>query len=158
MLWKQITIFAIFFTFVSILNSNEKNLGIGIVLFNPTGISFKYRWDEKISYEAAFGLSSSNNGHFHTGFLYNFYKINQNMNLYSGISILIEERTEKNKLFKGFFIKRKDYYGGVRFPFGILFDTDNKDLDLFGELNLNFLMIHRWEADLNIALGIRIFI
>lgn len=158
MLWKQITLMAIFFIFVNILNSNEKDLGVGIILFNPTGISFKYRWDEKISYEAALGFSSTNNAHFHAGFLYNFYKINQNMNLYSGISILVEERTKKSKLFKGFFIKRKNYYGGARIPIGFLFDTTNKDLDFFGEFNLDFLIINRWEADLNIALGIRIFI
>ncbi len=103
---KYIFIFIYIFFINNSLLAIEKNLGIGISLFYPTGITFKYKWNPKLFFESLIGIYEQG-GHFHFGIEYDFYDINKNVKLYSGGAFLMEERKRKkiNSLIIVFFFE-----------------------------------------------------
>lgn len=137
----------------SSLFAQEKKLGLGISLFYPTGITFKYRWDQKISIESTIGIAEQG-GHFHAGILYDFYNINKDFKLYTGGAFFMEERKKKTKLFKGIFEESKSFYPGVRAPFGFVY-YGNNSFDIFAEISMNLLIKEGLDGFLGIAIGIR---
>ncbi len=134
------------------LYATNKNFGIGISLFYPTGITLKYKWDKAMSFESTIGIAEFG-GHFHAGILYDFVEIDKNIKLYTGGAFLIEERKRKVRIFRGFFEESNAYYPGIRAPFGVVFYYNN--LDIFGEISMNLVSKEGIEGFLGIAIGIR---
>lgn len=149
-----IVIYILFFN-ISIFG-NEKRLGLGISLFYPTGITFKYKWDQKMSIESTIGVSGQG-GHFHAGILYDFYNINKDFKLYTGGAFLMEERKKKKKIFRGIFEETKSFYPGVRAPFGFVY-YGNNSFDVFAEISINLLAKDGMDGFLGIAIGIRAYL
>lgn len=137
------------------LYGNDKKFGIGISLLYPTGITFKYKFDKALSFESTIGIAEFG-GHFHAGFLYDFFNLDKNIELYTGGAFLIEERKRKKKIFRGFFEESKAFYPGIRAPIGIVFYYNN--LDLFGEISMNIIAKDRLDGFLGIAIGIRAYL
>ncbi len=153
---KYILIFTYIFFINNSLLAIEKNFGMGISLFYPTGITFKYKWNPKFFFESLIGISEQG-GHFHFGIEYDFYDINKNIKLYSGGAFLMEERKRKKKLFRGIFEESRSYYPGIRAPIGFVYYGDNQSFDFFGELSINLLFKESMDGFLGIAIGIRAY-
>ncbi len=136
------------------LYSEEKKLGLGICLFYPTGITFKYKWDQKMSIESTLGIFQDGE-YFHAGVLYDFYQIHQGLKLYTGGAFLMQERSRKQKIFRGIFEERSSIYSGIRIPFGLVYYEKN-DWDLFGEINLNLLAKNGLDANIGLSVGFRV--
>ena len=136
--------------------SEEKKLGLGICLLYPTGITFKYKWDQKMSIESTLGIFQDGS-YFHAGVLYDFYQINQGLKLYTGGAFLMQERVRKQKIFRGIFEERSSIYSGIRIPFGLVYYEKN-DWDLFGEISLNFLAKDGLDANIGVAIGLHFYL
>lgn len=138
------------------------NFGLGLSLFSPTGITGKYFLDSKSSIEGAIGLGmfgDNRRNHVHAVYLYNFKAIDdaENVNLYIGGGIVMEEIKHKEKIYKGFSTSAYENAFGLRIPAGISAFVYDKKLELFGELNLNLYFINRNASDLGLAFGGRYY-
>ncbi|MFN3605326.1 MAG: hypothetical protein ACK4UJ_11520 [Leptonema sp. (in: bacteria)] len=153
---KVLLILLIIFIVIPIY-SKEKNLGIGISILYPTGLTLKYKFEKDLALESVLGFSMYGR-YFHIGLLKDFSLINNNFYLYTGGSILWEEKQKKEKFFKGVFVKRKGLYGGARMPFGFLYYDSQKNFEIFGEVSLNLLFFNSVEATLGLALGMRVYL
>lgn len=145
----------VFYIYINQLYGNNKNFGVGISLFYPTGITLKYKWDKAMSFESTLGVSEFG-GHFHAGILYDFLDVDKNIKLYTGGAFLMEERKRKVKIYKSFFEESKSYYPGIRAPFGMVLYHDN--LDVFGEISMNLIFKDGLDAFLGIAIGLRAYL
>lgn len=150
---KYIVIIPFVFLFVcSSVFSQEKGLGVGIVLGDPSGFSAKY-W-------------TSENNALDLGVGYSF------MGVGSGVSIHIDYLYHLNDIIKSE-NRLPVYYGfGLRFRFpsnepngfgvrgvaGVLWYPENLPLDLFAELAPSFRLLPNAALDLSFGIGARYYI
>lgn len=122
-----------------------QDLGLGIILGEPTGISVKY-WlgtTNAISGAAAWSFSGEESIHIHADYLFhNFGLIQQNLPLYYGLGARVK--------------LEDDVKVGIRIPVGIayLFEAP---LDTFLEIVPLLDLVPDTEFGLNAAIGVRYY-
>ena len=136
------------------------NFGLGLSLISPTGLTMKYLFNDKLSFEASLGLGlESQSHHIHGVLLYNFMQLSQTpkINLYFGGGLVMNSQNDKvegiEKLWK------KDgriNAPGFRFPVGISLFV-NESFELFGDLSLNMFLVGSNSVRLNAAIGGRYY-
>lgn len=143
-----------------------QNFGLGLSLFGPTGITGKYRLDEKKSIEGSLGIGFLEYGrfHFHGVFLYNFHEIQQGLNLYTGGGLVLQERIYtynrrfgigRGRRFWGTYI---DYEMsmGLRAPLGISWFA-SPQFEFSAEVFLQLFLSGKTGGDLGLALAGRYY-
>lgn len=147
---KARILFILMILFSISLYSQQSNLGVGVMVGQPTGLSGKYWVSESNAFAAGIG------GHFigpndglsiHLDYLYhidNTFQTNFRFPLYYGFGARI--RTESNKFGLGF--------RGVG---GILFYPDSVPLDIFIELVPVFKLLPKTILEIDLALGARYY-
>lgn len=127
----------------------EKNTGIGIILGEPTGISFKFWPSEEKAIDGALAWSFRKKGsfHAHADYLYHNYQAfndkTSKFPFYYGIGGRLESRDEVRI--------------GLRIPFGVNFLFDNFPIDLFFELVPVLNLLPETEFDFNGGIGARYY-
>jgi hypothetical protein len=127
----------------------EKGLGVGIILGEPTGISFKKWVGPKNAFDGAIAWSFGDEDalHLHADYLFHVpraIRIDRSaIPLYYGIGVRLKFQDE-NRF-------------GVRFPLGINLYIAEAPIDLFFEIVPIFNLAPKTDLDLNAAIGIRYY-
>jgi len=133
-----------------------KELGVGIILGDPTGLSVKYNVSRTKSFDGALAWSDSIAYHMHGDLLITkpgFFKVdNFPMDLYYGIGARLRDRDSDRY--------NKDDRGtqlGVRGPLGIRHMMNDPSVEFFGEVAAVFNLIPSTSLDFDIGIGARYF-
>jgi hypothetical protein len=135
--------------FVSIVNAQSSGPGLGIIVGEPTGISFKYWTGSTTAFDAALAWSFTDESAFHIHGDYLFH----NMRLisvpegmlpfYYGIGARIKT-ANKTKL-------------GIRVPLGLTYLFQSAPIDIFLEIVPILDLTPKTDFAINAALGARYF-
>ena len=161
---KMISVILILFT-VSFSLQNSKLLagnggefGAGIIIGEPTGLSFKY-WldgDNKNAVVGAIAWSLDNNKFFqiHADYLFHNYRIFKikkgKLGFYFGGGARIKIRNDNDK-------DKDDTRLGLRIPFGLDYVFSNVPIDIFLEIVPVMDLIPSTDFNLNASIGARYF-
>lgn len=129
--------------------AQEKNIGLGIIAGEPTGISGKLWTENHTAFDAAMAWSFGKEGKLHLHGDYLFYNFNL-FNVESGQLPLYYGIGGKLKL-------GGDNTVGIRIPVGLNYIFANAPLDVFFEIVPVLDLIPGTEFDLNGGVGIRYF-
>jgi hypothetical protein len=129
--------------------TQEKGWGLGIILGEPTGVSFK-KWlnkDHAIDAAAAWSFGAEDAFHLHADYLFhnrNLINIDGNrIPFYYGVGGRLKFQ-DQSKF-------------GIRFPLGITFFIREAPIDIFFELVPILNLAPSTDFDLNAALGARYY-
>ena len=129
--------------------SQEKGWGLGIILGEPTGVSFK-KWlskDHAIDAAAAWSFGHEDAFHLHADYLFhnrNLINIDGNrIPFYYGVGGRLKFQNQSRF--------------GIRFPVGITFFIREAPIDLFFELVPILDLAPSTDFDLNAAIGARYY-
>ena len=131
------------------VRAQRRGVGLGIILGEPTGISFK-KWTggtTAIDAAAAWSFDREDSFHFHMDYLihdFDFLKTSQGrLPVYYGIGgrIRLEDKTRI----------------GIRIPVGLCYIFENAHLDLFSELGPILDLAPRTEFTLSVSIGLRYY-
>lgn len=136
----------------SILAQNgDDNFGVGLMIGEPTGISFKYWSSQKhaLAGGAAWSLGQYEAVHLHGDYLWHTYSLFDDIEkgqlpFYYGIGGRVVLVTN-------------DAILGVRVPVGLNYRFENSPLDLFLEVAPTMNLVPDTDFDINGALGMRIY-
>jgi len=132
----------------------KDDLGIGLIIGEPTGLSLKY-WlseDRAIDAAAAWSFSGKDSFQFHADYLIHRFdifdadEVSGKMPLYYGLGARIKE-------------KDKDDHTafGIRIPLGITYLFADAPFDLFAEIVPIVDLAPDVDVDLNAAIGLRFY-
>lgn len=143
-------IFLIFIAVFAIgLSAQNTGLGVGIILGEPTGLSFKYWTGESTAFDGAIAWSFGKEDalHLHADMLFHnpdLIKVSQgSLPVYYGIGARIRLE-DKSKL-------------GVRIPVGIAYQFAKAPFDVFLEIVPLLDLVPATDFGLNIAIGVRYY-
>ena len=165
---KMILVILILLTsFFSLQNSklfagNGGEFGAGIIIGEPTGLSFKY-WvdgDNKNAVDGAIAWSLDDNKFFqiHADYLFHNYRIFKikkgKLGFYFGGGVRIKIRNDNNDNNKN---DKDDTRLGLRIPFGLDYLFSNVPIDIFLEIVPVMDLIPSTDFNLNASIGARYF-
>ena len=132
--------------------SGNGNFGIGLMIGEPTGISFKYWNSDKkaLGGGAAWSLGQYDAVHLHADYLWHSYSVFEDVEkgelpLYYGVGGRVV-------------LAENDAVLGIRVPVGLNYRFEDNPLDLFLELAPTVNLLPDTDFDINGALGIRIYL
>ena len=135
--------------FLSNINAQSKGIGLGLIIGEPTGISFKYWTGSTTAFDAALAWSFIDEGAFHIHGDYIFH----NMRLIS-----VPEGTLPFYYGIGARIKTaNDTKLGVRVPLGLAYLFSNAPVDIFLEIVPILDFTPKTDFSINAAIGARYF-
>ena len=135
--------------FLSNINAQSKGIGLGLIIGEPTGISFKYWTGSTTAFDAALAWSFIDEGAFHIHGDYIFH----NMRLIS-----VPEGTLPFYYGIGARIKTaNDTKLGVRVPLGLAYLFSNASVDIFIEVVPILDLMPKTDFSINAAIGARYF-
>lgn len=135
--------------FLSNINAQSKGIGLGLIIGEPTGISFKYWTGSTTAFDAALAWSFIDEGAFHIHGDYIFH----NMRLIS-----VPEGTLPFYYGIGARIKTaNDTKLGVRVPLGLAYLFSNAPVDIFIEVVPILDLMPKTDFSINAAIGARYF-
>jgi len=151
---KKIPVVAVFlFLFANpgVLHAQDGGTGLGIMLGEPAGISFKTWISGRSAIDAGLAWSFHDKAyHFHADYLWHNFMI-----------FRLEQGNGKLPLYMGvggrFKISKKDFYTGVRVPIGMAYIFPRDRLDIFLEAVPVLDLIPGTGFDFNAAAGMRYF-
>ena len=124
---KRILLMLVFFCAAVLpLSGGPYDFGLGVILGEPTGITFKYWSSDKAAFDGALAWSFSREDKFHIHGDYLFHSLNAYtlddlpFNLYYGIGIRIKFASETQL--------------GVRIPLGTTYTPTSTPLEIFCEI------------------------
>jgi hypothetical protein len=148
-------IFAVFLLFAgSMLFSQDKGFGAGIIIGEPTGISLKGWISSTSAVDAAIAYSflKESSLHIHVDYLQHFYNVidvsSGKLPLYVGIGGRIKVKNNRSNA---------DDRIGVRIPFGIAYHFSGAPVDIFLEIAPLLDLTPKTSAYFNGGLGVRYF-
>jgi len=148
---KKLFLISLFIISISI-GSQDKGLGAGIIIGEPTGISLKGWMTSTTAVDAGIAWSFIDDGsvHVHGDYLvhFNVFNTTSKIPLYVGIGGRIKFKNNK---------KITDNRIGVRVPLGIDFMLNNAPVDIFIELVPVLDLSPKTDINFNGAVGIRYF-
>lgn len=131
--------------------SQSNNTGLGIIVGEPTGVSFKYWLDKNSAIDAAAAWSFTSQGafHIHADYLLHSFDLftitgGGKLPLYYGIGGRLKFVSDNTRL-------------GVRIPVGLEYIFPDKKIDIFLEIVPLLDLAPKTEFTLNAALGARYF-
>jgi len=149
---RKLSIVLCLLMFAFILNTmkaQDKNIGLGIIVGEPTGISFKYWTSSTTAFDAALAWSFIDGGAFHIHADYIFHNFNLirfsegRLPFYYGIGGRIKT-ADKTQV-------------GVRVPLGLAYMFNNTPVDIFLEVVPILNLAPKTDFRINAALGARYF-
>lgn len=146
---------------VLMIGQSYAETGIGIIIGEPTGLSFKHYMGASSAIDAGFAWSFSDNAKFHLHGDYLLHNSNAlslgsgKTNLYYGIGgrILLrddEKDDEGNN-------KSRDDKIGIRVPLGVSYDFASAPFDIFLEIVPILDLVPDSEFDINAGFGFRYY-
>lgn len=145
-------VIAILLAAFAMADAQSHKFGLGIIVGEPTGPSFKYWTSGRTAIDGAAAWSMANNAgmHLHADYLFyhNFGLIkvdNGRMPLYVGVGGRIR------------FAERGDDHVGVRVPVGLEYIFPSNQVDLFLEIVPILDLTPDTDLDFNAALGVRYY-
>lgn len=135
--------------FVSMVKAQSSGPGLGIIVGEPTGISFKYWTSSTTAFDAALAWSFIDEGAFHIHGDYLFHNMRLisvpegKLPFYYGIGARIKTAND-TKL-------------GVRVPLGLAYLFQNAPIDIFLEIVPILDLTPKTDFGINAALGARYF-
>ena len=148
---KKIKYTVILFTilFLSAANAQSKGIGLGLIVGEPTGISFKYWTGSTTAFDAALAWSFIDEGAFHIHGDYIFHNFTLitipegKLPFYYGIGARIKTAND-TKL-------------GVRVPLGLAYLFNSAPIDIFLEIVPILDLTPKTDFAINAALGARYY-
>ena len=135
--------------FISTLNAQNNGVGLGIIVGEPTGFSFKYWTSSTTAFDAALAWSFIDEGAFHIHADYIIHSFN-----------LIRVPEGKLPFYYGIGARLKtsgDTRLGVRVPLGLAYLFQNAPVDIFLEVVPILDLTPKTDFKINAALGARYF-
>ncbi len=135
--------------FSGVAQAQSNGFGLGVILGEPTGISFKHWTGHKTALigAAAWAFGRQNALHLHLDYTFhNFHLIKAERHaipFYYGIGLRFKD-------------ERNDRLG-VRFPLGIIYMFDDAPIDIFIEIVPIFDFVPKTELSFNAGLGARYY-
>ncbi len=145
-----LTLGIIFLLTKSGISAEPTRFGLGIVLGEPTGISFKYWQNEKFAFDGAIAWSFGKPSAFH---------LHGNYLLHTPLSDIYEQ-PPTILLYYGIGLRAQlfgDNHLGIRFPLGLTVLLKPHPFDLFLEIVPIFNLFPATELDFNAGLGFRFY-
>ena len=133
----------------SIIEAQDKGLGVGVILGEPTGISFKSwtGYSTAVVGTAAWSLGKEGSLHLHLDYIFHNFNLikmeDESLPFYYGVGIRV-----KNE---------KHVRIGVRFPLGINYMFKKAPVDIFVEFVPLFDLLPRTDLNFNGGIGIRYY-
>lgn len=148
---KKVKYVAVLFSliFISALNAQDKGVGLGIIVGEPTGFSFKYWTSSTTAFDAAIAWSFIDGGAFHIHADYIIHSFN-----------LITVPEGKLPFYYGIGGRLKtssDTQLGVRVPLGLAYIFQSAPVDIFLEVVPILDFIPKTDFRINAALGARYY-
>ena len=142
---------------LAVLSANtyaKQDLGLGVIVGEPTGLSLKYWLDEDRAIDAAAAWSFSGHDSFqlHADYLFHRFDIFETgevtgkMPLYYGLGARVKDKD-----------KDDDTVFGLRIPLGITYLFADAPFDLFAELVPIVDLAPDVDVDINAAIGFRFY-
>lgn len=141
-------------TVLGISSAAYADNAVGVVLGDPTGFSGRFSLDDSHSLETALAYSSGyfEGLHFHATYMWDkaraFKTQADPLYLYYGLGLRVIS------------INRGKYDGDVaiapRAPLGLLYNLENPDIEIFGELSMALDLTPRTDADIDAGVGVRV--
>lgn len=147
------TLIALISTSLFIQQAHATN-AIGVVLGDPTGVSGRMSLDANHSIEGALAFTSSkyDGTHIHGTYLWDrarsFASNGGPIDLYYGLGIRLISIHEGK--YDG------DIALGPRAPLGLIYNFNNPNLELFGEISLALDIAPKTDVDLDVGIGLRV--
>lgn len=135
--------------YIANINAQSSGVGLGIIVGEPTGFSFKYWTDSNTAIDAAIAWSFIDEGAFHIHGDYIFHNMR-----------LITIPDGKLPFYYGIGARLKtanDAKLGVRVPLGLAYLFQNAPVDIFLEIVPILDFIPKTDFGINAALGARYF-
>ena len=136
--------------------NKEENFGLGLILGEPTGFSFKYWVNKEYAVDGGLAWSFVGNDGFqiHSDYLFHNYRLNNSEQwpAYYGIGALLEFEKDEGRRHDG------DTIFGLRIPFGMsyLFEND-EPYEFFIELAPVLELAPDIDIGVNAAIGLRFY-
>jgi len=140
---------------ISSTNVNaEQDLGVGLILGEPTGLSLKY-WlddDRAIDAAAAWSFSGSNSVQVHADYLFHRFDIfdtgaaMDKLALYYGVGARVKDKD-----------RHDDTVFGIRIPVGVTYLFSEAPFDLFAEIVPIVDLAPDVDVGINAAIGLRFY-
>jgi len=143
------TVILFIILFLSVANAQSKGIGLGLIVGEPTGISFKYWTGSTTAFDAALAWSFSDEGAFHIHGDYIFHNFTLitipegKLPFYYGIGARIKTAND-TKL-------------GVRVPLGLAYLFNSAPIDIFLEIVPILDLTPKTDFAINAALGARYY-
>ncbi len=140
------------------LSANQGDLGLGLIVGEPTGLSMKI-WtsdEHAIDLAAAWSFSDNDSFQLHGDYLvhrYNVFKdekIKGKLPLYYGIGARLKLEDDDRG-------RDDDDTFGIRVPIGITYLFDQEPIDVFAEIAPVLDLVPDTELDINVAIGARFY-
>ncbi|OQX54159.1 MAG: hypothetical protein B5M54_05660 [Candidatus Aminicenantes bacterium 4484_214] len=134
----------------SFLLARGRNLGLGVILGEPTGVSFKYWTSRQTAFAgaAAWSFEEKTSFHFHLDYLFhnsNFLRTDRHqIPVYYGLGLRFKSAPRKDRF-------------GVRVPLGINYLWSKIHLELFFEIVPVFDLTPKTDLFFNGGLGVRYY-
>ncbi len=146
---KRSAIFAVVFFLTSSAVFAAKDLGLGIIIGEPTGISFKYWTENTRALDGGLAWSFSGNDRFHIHGDYLFHSMSafeidaMMFDVYygAGLRILFDDDTKV----------------GIRVPLGAAWASRKSPLDIFFEIVPIMDVMPDTRLDINAGIGVRYY-
>jgi hypothetical protein len=145
-LWVLSTIF-----WAVVASANGENLGVGLMVGAPTGLSLKAWQDSIHAIDVGLGWTAEHNEsfHLHADYLFHDFSVFKpgtgRMPLYYGVGGTISRKSGDNT------------HVGIRVPFGISYFVAKSPLEIFGELAPRADLSPSSHFTVDAALGIRFY-
>ena len=146
---------------IAAANSNaqvntEKNFGLGMLLGEPTGFSFKYWLNKEYAIDGGLAWSFIDDDGFqiHSDYLFHDYKLNNSEQwpAYYGLGALLKFEKDEGKKHDG------DTIFGLRIPFGMSYLFEKKEpYEFFIELAPILELAPDIDIGVNAAIGLRFY-
>jgi hypothetical protein len=148
---RTIKFFIIIITlfFAMNISAQSKGIGLGLIVGEPTGISFKYWTGSTTAFDAALAWSFIDEGAFHIHGDYIFHNMRLisvpegTLPFYYGIGVRIKTSNDTRL--------------GVRVPLGLAYLFNNAPIDIFLEVVPILDLTPKTDFSINAALGARYY-
>jgi hypothetical protein len=128
---------------------NTADIGLGLIIGDPTGVNGKYMLSEEFAIDAAVGFGVIGGGHLaiHSDFMWQF-DLEQwpagSLDFYLGVGPKL-----------GIGRKKEEFLLGARAPVGVSFLFTGAPLDIFVEVAAGLWIVEKVGFDIDAAIGVR---
>ena len=153
--------FAILVGLISASAFAQEQLGLGVILGEPTGLSVKYWLDDKQAIDggATWSFWDGDGFQLHADYLWHGFEflsplvVSGKLPVYAGVGARLKFRDDNGKHDDG-----GDTVFGLRVPLGVSYLFDGKPFDIFAEIAPTLDLTPDVELNFAIAVGVRFYV